>query len=62
MVKKYGQDVVDELMAKQHDTKKWTEDEVKELRKYFNQKIKDIERGVADYGTGYEQITTNPFE
>lgn len=45
MVSKYGQDTVDELMSLQYETKKWTEDEIKELRKTYNQKIKDLRAG-----------------
>ena len=45
MVKKYGQEVVDDLMSHQHESKKWTEDELKQLRKYYGDKIKRLERG-----------------
>ena len=45
MVRKYGQEVVDELMARQHESKKWLPDELIAIRKYYNDKIKSIERG-----------------
>lgn len=45
MVKKYGQEVVDELMSRQYETKKWTRDELEELKKYFKEKIDAINRG-----------------
>lgn len=48
MVKKYGQETVDELMSRQHETKKWTEEEIKLLRKYYNEKIKSISRGLGE--------------
>lgn len=47
MVKKYGQGIVDELMARQHESKKWSEEELKQLRKYYGDKIKRLERGEA---------------
>jgi len=46
MVSKYGQEVVDELMSRQHETKKWSADEIKTLRSDYNEKIKRIKRGV----------------
>ena len=52
MVKKYGQSVVDELMEKQHDGKKWTEDEIKELRAYYQRKIKDLQAGRTEPDSG----------
>lgn len=61
MVKKYGQEVVDELMQLQHTSRKWKEDEIKQLRKYFSEKIKDIERGVAPHGTRHEQTISDLF-
>lgn len=45
MVRKYGQAVVDELMAKQSQTKKWKPEEIKEMRSYYNDKIRAIQRG-----------------
>lgn len=41
MVRKYGQEVVDYLMEHQHDTKKWSDEEIKALRKYYNERIKN---------------------
>jgi hypothetical protein len=45
MVSKYGQEVVDELMALQGTHKKWTPEEIKALRKHYNGKLKAIARG-----------------
>lgn len=47
MVKKYGQEVVGELMERQHESKKWSDDEIKQLRKHYNARIKQLERGIT---------------
>lgn len=39
MVRKYGQDVVDELESQEHLSKKWTLVELLELEIYYKQKI-----------------------
>ena len=41
MLKKYGQEVVDDLMARQNETKKWTREELNEIKKYYRDKIKN---------------------
>lgn len=45
MLRKYGQDVVDDLESREFTTKKWTADELKEIKKYYDSRIKSIERG-----------------
>jgi hypothetical protein len=40
MVKKYGQDVVDELLSLEFVSRKWTIPELEELDKYYNIKIR----------------------
>lgn len=52
MVNKYGQPVVDELMSRQHETRKWSDDELKELRKHYNAKIKLLESGSSEDNPG----------
>lgn len=50
MVRKYGQAVVDELMSRQHELKKWKPEEISELRKYYNERIKSIRAGKLPVG------------
>lgn len=45
MVKKYGQGMVDDLMDRQHEVKKWTDEEISELRKYYRDRIRKLESG-----------------
>lgn len=54
MLRKFGQDVVDDLESREFVSKKWTREELLAIRKYYNDKIKRIERGerpteVPDY-------------
>jgi hypothetical protein len=51
MVKKYGQEVVDALMARQHETKQWTREELLELKDYYNERIKSIRAGRLPVGS-----------
>lgn len=62
MVKKYGQETVDELMSRQHEGKRWKDDEIKELRQYYRNKIANLGESVADHARRYEQPTGNPFK
>lgn len=52
MVRKYGQEVVDELMEKQHESKKWTEEEIKELRAYYQGKTNNLRAGRKEPSIG----------
>ncbi|CAB4182752.1 hypothetical protein UFOVP1439_39 [uncultured Caudovirales phage] len=45
MLRKFGKDVVDDLESREFTTKKWTAEELKEIKKYYADKIKSIERG-----------------
>ena len=42
MVKKYGQEVVDELMSLEHVIKKWSIPELQERLEYFQEKIAEL--------------------
>lgn len=42
MIKKYGQEHVEMLMALKHQTQKWTDFELKLLEQEYKQKIKDL--------------------
>jgi len=39
MIRKYGQKVVDELEAREHETYKWSESELLEIEIYYKEKI-----------------------
>jgi hypothetical protein len=45
MIHKYGQGVVDELESREFEPKKWTIEELDELKKYYKEKIDAINRG-----------------
>lgn len=45
MVRKYGQEVVDELMEQEGVIKKWTDDEINALKEHYNERIKQIKSG-----------------
>lgn len=45
MIRKYGKSVVDELMETQYETKKWTDEDIKDLKEEFRKKIADIRAG-----------------
>ena len=47
MLRKYGSDVVNDLEAREKLTKKWTDDELADLRKYYTQKLRDLDNGIA---------------
>lgn len=46
MVRKYGQDVVDDLEANEFKTKKWTREELENVRDHYKAAIKDLESGI----------------
>jgi len=45
MLKKYGQKVVDELESREFESKRWSAEELKEIRDYYGDKIRRLERG-----------------
>lgn len=45
MLRKFGEDVVDDLEAREFDTKKWTREELEEIRQYYREKLDDLHRG-----------------
>jgi hypothetical protein len=45
MQRKYGEGVVADLEALEHTTKKWTREELIEIRNYYNEKLKDLRMG-----------------
>ena len=45
MLQKYGKDVVDGLESREFESKKWTREELENLKVYYRDKIKAIERG-----------------
>lgn len=45
MLRKFGKDVVNGLEAREFTSKKWSREELLAIRKYYNDKIKSIERG-----------------
>lgn len=47
MLKKYGSDVVNDLEAREKLTKKWTDDELKDIRNYYKQRLNDLKSGIA---------------
>jgi hypothetical protein len=47
MLKKYGSDVVNDLEAREKLTKKWTDDEIKDIRDYYKRKLSDLRSGIA---------------
>lgn len=54
MLRKFGKDVVDDLESREFDTKKWTEDELKQIKDEYRERLKRLERGehpeeVPDY-------------
>lgn len=44
MVRKYGQEVVDELLDLEYTSRKWTIPELQDLIKYYNNKISAIDK------------------
>ncbi len=54
MLRKYGKDVVDGLEAREFESKKWTEEELIQIKNEYRERIKRLERGeppteVPDY-------------
>lgn len=47
MLKKYGSDVVNDLEAREKLTKKWTDDELKDIRDYYKRRLSDLKAGIA---------------
>ena len=47
MLQKFGADVVNDLEAREHDSKKWTREELDDIRMYFRGKIADLHNGIA---------------
>lgn len=45
MLRKYGKDVVDDLESREFESKRWTVEELKEIRDEYRQKIARLERG-----------------
>ena len=51
MEKKYGRAIVDELEA-MAGPKKWTDDELRDIREYYKGKIRDLESGSGESDSG----------
>ncbi|UOF77988.1 lambda ning protein [Caudoviricetes sp.] len=54
MLRKYGEDVVNDLESREFESKSWTEEELIAIKEYYRDKIRRIERGeppeeVPDY-------------
>lgn len=47
MLRKYGSDVVNDLETREKLTRRWTDDELADIRMYFKQKIADLNNGIA---------------
>ncbi len=47
MLRKFGKDVVDDLESREFEQKRWTVEELEDIRKYYREKIKKLERGEA---------------
>jgi len=47
MLRKYGSDVVNDLQAREKLTKKWTDDELKDIRDYYKQRLSDLKAGIV---------------
>lgn len=52
MLRKFGQDVVDDIESREFLTKKWSRDELVALKLYYGEKIKQINRGIDPRTTG----------
>ena len=54
MLRKYGEDVVNDLESREFETKRWSEEELLTIKEFYRDKIRSIERGerpteVPDY-------------
>lgn len=57
MLKKYGSDVVNDLEAREKLTKKWTDDEIKDIRDYYKRKLSDLRSGIAPDTRGNDPLS-----
>lgn len=47
MLRKYGPDVVNDLEAREKESKKWTREELLDVKSDYTQKLKDLHNGIA---------------
>lgn len=47
MLQKFGADVVNDLESREHESKKWTREELNDIRVYYRAKLADLHNGIA---------------
>jgi hypothetical protein len=47
MLRKYGSDVVNDLESRENLSKKWSDDELNDLKVFYKRKLADLDNGIA---------------
>lgn len=45
MLRKYGEAITEDLVSKQHVTRKYTQEERKQIKEYYRGRIRELEQG-----------------